>query len=463
MYFTSDKISGFKYLGDLAKSLNEIYAYLKVKNLDFYVIKNNINSLDDLFRNFYNSVNSFELIYSRCDIEETVGYIKDSQYSLSVHIMEELNRYKKEHISEEIFVRIIISSIYDFFDRVIKKHDYKNENIPALELEKFRMSLDLLSYLKDEELVWDRETKEKQKNISEKIIILEDKINNLVNQGILNSEIFERRVSDFLIHQKVDYDERARKTMEDFRDNVGNYEIEIKQNMIAKINDLKVDYNHNKNELATLLGDLELYKSMIFQKTENEISKHYSTKATEEKITYWSATLVSILIIMGSIGLAWYGLDAYYRNYVSVSQCLEIRDYKDCIEKLELIRNASKDYAFYYLIMRLIFSILLFLTVIYTSRIAIRAYSHWRHSENMHLKLASLRPFISRLGPDEQSQIHKDLVPDYFGKDAGIVDGQNEKFKDLPANVSAVAMKAIEQIGGAGRSSEGKNDKKEEA
>ncbi|MDC5410794.1 hypothetical protein OHW74_02070, partial [Acinetobacter baumannii] len=85
--------------------------------------------------------------------------------------------------------------------------------------------------------------------------------------------------------------------------------------------------------------------------------------------------------------------------------------------------------------------------LIYTSRIAYRSYSHWRHSEHMHLKLAPLRPFINHLKEKERSKIHKDLIPDYFGKDAGVIDNStSEKFNDLPANISAIAIKAIEQI-----------------
>ena len=101
--------------------------------------------------------------------------------------------------------------------------------------------------------------------------------------------------------------------------------------------------------------------------------------------------------------------------------------------------------------MRLVISILLFLSLIYTSRIAYRSYIHWRHSENMHLKLASLRPFINHLNEEERSKIHKDLIPDYFGKDAGVIDNSiSEKFNDLPANISAIAIKAIEQISAGG-------------
>lgn len=67
----------------------------------------------------------------------------------------------------------------------------------------------------------------------------------------------------------------------------------------------------------------------------------------------------------------------------------------------------------------------------------------------MKLKLSSLRPFINQLEPDDRKQIHKDLVPDYFGKDAGMIDVAGEKFKDFPTNVSAVVMKAMDHANDA--------------
>ncbi|MDC4685463.1 hypothetical protein NQ809_17140, partial [Acinetobacter baumannii] len=130
---------------------------------------------------------------------------------------------------------------------------------------------------------------------------------------------------------------------------------------------------------------------------------------------------------------------------------------------IEKIFQAQQNNALTYLVLRLALSILLFSTIIYTSRVAYRAYIHMRHSENMRLKLATLRPFINQLEEEERNQVHKDLVPDYFGKDAGLVDSQGERFKDLPTNISAVAMKAIEQISGSSNSSgTEKNGKKPE-
>ncbi|MDC4908985.1 hypothetical protein NQ998_18315 [Acinetobacter baumannii] len=66
---------------------------------------------------------------------------------------------------------------------------------------------------------------------------------------------------------------------------------------------------------------------------------------------------------------------------------------------------------------------------------------------------------------DDITQIRKNLIPDFFGKDAGNIDSNNESFKDLPSNVSALAAKAIEQVGNniGTKSTTEKNDKKSES
>ncbi|MDC4505777.1 hypothetical protein NQ775_18290, partial [Acinetobacter baumannii] len=170
-------------------------------------------------------------------------------------------------------------------------------------------------------------------------------------------------------------------------------------------------------------------------------------------------TIATFIIIILSICLALNGLNEYKRK-TDVPVTTLIEKYKDQpVDKIEKIYSAAQTNALIYLVLRLIFSVLLFSSIIYTSRVAYRAYVHMRHSENMMLKLATLRPFINQLDEEDRNQIHKDLVPDYFGKDAGMVDSTNEKFKDLPANVSAVAMKAIEQISGGSSSNEVKGKK----
>ncbi|MGQ1349698.1 hypothetical protein ACT4VF_10685 [Acinetobacter baumannii] len=297
--------------------------------------------------------------------------------------------------------------------------------------------------------------------INNKIIIFENKINELENKSIINSDLFNKAKIDFFTKQKIEYDKNFIDTLNSFRQELNSIYTEYTNELVLKVGDLKNSVKNSKAEVDNLDNAIHSYKSAVSTKIQNEISKHYQKKATMEMRTYWGATLFSILLILGSLGLLAWGLIDYYYDYISTSSCLTNEDFKSCVTRLETIRDITKNIGISFFVMRFVFSLLLFLTVIYTSRIASRAYSHWRHSENMHLKLSSLEPFITELPKEVRHEIHRDLIPDYFGKDAGLVDTANEKFKDLPANVSAVAMKAIEQISGSGSSSSTeKNNKK---
>ena len=237
------------------------------------------------------------------------------------------------------------------------------------------------------------------------------------------------------------YDSTSKKTADilaKLQQEISDLQASTKQNVTDQIDGLKIELLKSKNELVGLVGDLESYKRLINHKSEEEVSKHYAKKVFWEMLTYWGATILSIVIIVVSICLAWSGLDGYFKTYVQETDAV----------KLKALAQTA-EYAKIYLGFRLVLSFLLFSTVIYTSRIAYRAYIHWRHSESMKLKLSSLRPFINQLEPDDRKQIHKDLVPDYFGKDAGMIDVAGEKFKDFPTNVSAVVMKAMDHANGA--------------
>ncbi len=266
---------------------------------------------------------------------------------------------------------------------------------------------------------------------------------------------YENESSEF----KVKIDELVQR----FSDELSVIRATFKLNIEDQANILKNKIETVDGDFKNTVKDFETLKKFINAKGEVEVTNHYRKKARTEWWTYWIVTILTCVIIGYSIHSALKGLDEYKLKTNTSIETMLVK-YKDQpAEKIEKINDAVQRSALTYLILRLVFSLLLFSTIIYTSRIAYRAYIHMRHSENMMLKLATLRPFINQLDEAERNQIHKDLVPDYFGKDAGMVDGVNEKFKDLPANVSAVAMKAIEQIGSGGGSSEGKNDKKEEA
>lgn len=282
-----------------------------------------------------------------------------------------------------------------------------------------------------------------------------EKINNKLNK------LDESFRLNFENENKI-FKKKSDDVIQKFNDDLVMARLEFKVNVEDQAEELKNKVSSVDSDFKNTVKDYETLKKFINAKGEVEVTDHYRKKAITESRTYWAMTILTFGIIIFSISLALKGLNEYKeKSDISIDKMLV--KYKDQpVEKIEKINNAVQRSALTYLILRLIFSLLLFSTIIYTSRIAYRAYIHMRHSENMMLKLATLRPFINQLDEAERNQIHKDLVPDYFGKDAGMVDGVNEKFKDLPANVSAVAMKAIEQIGSGGSSSEGKNDKKEE-
>ncbi|MDC4911853.1 hypothetical protein OHW08_10055 [Acinetobacter baumannii] len=304
---------------------------------------------------------------------------------------------------------------------------------------------------------------EKYKELIFKINNFEERIKEFSKSSDNNASEFRKELDNFFSNQRIAFEQRVNETINIFNSDINNIENKYKTDLVSQINDLNNQVTSSKNEVDNLDQAIESYKSTVSTKIQNEISKHYQKKAKMEMITYWGATSFSIFLILSSLGLLAWGLVDYYHDYISTNVCLKDEAFNACVSRLEKVRDITKNIGITFFVMRFSFSLLLFLTVIYTSRIAIRAYSHWRHSENMHLKLSSLEPFITELPKEVRHEIHRELIPDYFGKDAGLIDTANEKFKDLPANISAVAMKAIEQISGSGsNSSTERNGKKPE-
>ncbi|WP_322441801.1 hypothetical protein [Acinetobacter baumannii] len=70
-------------------------------------------------------------------------------------------------------------------------------------------------------------------------------------------------------------------------------------------------------------------------------------------------TTLSLLIIIFAIGLAWFGLSGYYSSYVNPQGFAETTKNLN-IEKINLVQSNALNY----LILRLVISILLFLSLI---------------------------------------------------------------------------------------------------
>lgn len=299
-------------------------------------------------------------------------------------------------------------------------------------------------------------------NFFQKYTDLDGRLKDFSNRYIVFENEFRSKMDNFFVTKGRDFDKSIDNILLNFNKQLVEVQSPFENEIKTKISDLNSKYEESQGELITLLGNLKSYKNILSDKTQDEISKHYLLKAQSEKRMYWVTTITSILLILTSLGSVGWALYDYYHDYISITTCVGKTNVDVCLKNLKVLREASQSFGLTFFIMRFIFSLLLFLTVIYTSRIAIRAYNHWRHSENMHLKLVSLNPFIGNLDKDKRDEIHIGLVPDYFGKDAGVIEFQKDGFKDIPTNVANVAIKALEQAGGTfgGKSNTEKNDKK---
>lgn len=301
-----------------------------------------------------------------------------------------------------------------------------------------------------------------KQNYYDKIILIEDKLNELSNSFIALNDDYKNNKNENFEKQKRLFKDRADEAFLSYQSSLHDLKNNYQGELEPQVNELKLKLENNKLELETLLGDVKLYQDKMTNKAVSEMSAHYYEKAKFERKSYFAVTIASAIIIIFSVVSAFWGVNGYYDQYVSTEACdknevdkiqgtiippVKLKSYEECMKDLTIKREATQKYAFNYLIFRLSFSLLLFLAVIYASRIAMRAYNHWRQSENMYLKLNTLSPFIGSLDKSVRNDVHLSLVPDYFGKDAGMVESSKDAVKDLPTNISNIAIKAIEQAG----------------
>lgn len=298
--------------------------------------------------------------------------------------------------------------------------------------------------------------------IDHKISTLDEKFEEINRQfNIINSD-YELNKEHNFEEQREKFENKAQELYFLYQNYLTNMKKQYENELEPEISDLNIKLEQNRSELDALLGDVKLYQDKMTNKAVSEMSAHYYEKAKFERKSYFAVTIASAIIIIFSVVSAFRGVNGYYNQYVSTEACdknevnkiqgtiippVKLKSYEECMKDLTIKREATQKYAFNYLIFRLSFSLLLFLAVIYASRIAMRAYNHWRQSENMYLKLNTLSPFIGSLDKSVRNDVHLSLVPDYFGKDAGMVESSKEAVKDLPTNISNIAIKAIEQAG----------------
>lgn len=431
-YYTVRTHITFSMLKDFIVNIDKIF----IPNLDFY--SNLLNQFKDFEYTTRNNINTIHN-YSY-DLEQTIKIFKSFFLNLIILLDYIKNKEFPNHFDATLLNEILNSEYFNLLYRNVKSIISEIDERPLPNINLLENHIDPVS-------------------INNSLIVLEDKFNNLSNLfTILKNDYYNNKVENFN-QQKIAFEDKANETLLSFKNSMNDLQNNYQKELKPKISDLKNNLENSRIELEALLGDVELYQDKMTNKAVAEMSAHYYEKSKFERNSYFFLTLISALIIIFSVKSAYNGVNNYYDQYVNTDICdsrsenkdiippLKLRSYEECMKDLAVKREATQKYAFNYLVFRLSFSLLLFLAVIYASRIAMRAYNHWRQSENMYLKLNTLSPFIGSLEKPVRNDVHLSLVPDYFGKDAGIVENSKDATKDIPNNISNVAIKLIEQAG----------------
>jgi hypothetical protein len=454
MLFSKEDIENLNYLKDYAVFFNHIYDFLS----PVYFNKNKVDVYKGAIEKLFFDIKDQVIL-----IDQTIPSIHvNNTYLLSVikEYNDKLDVIVKDSTTPETLLVKTLKNIYSFSNLfLLQDSSASNLSLFSEKLAKRQGFHSFISRINSAIKLLTDELNLNYNEIIAKISKIEDRLALLDSKTNYTGNRIEEEIDVFLKKNKDDFSSEAKSLLLKLKEDFNKINNELDDDISTKVASLKTELNNQMSELNTFAKDIHSYKSVVSQSTVMEVSKYYSQKANEEKKVYYTVTIFSLLLIAFSITLAWLSLSKYYNNYV------DPKGLKETIKGLnptevEWVQQA----AFLYLSLRLVISILLFLTIIYTGRIAYRAYLHWRHSENTHLKLSALNPFIADLSENVRTKIRLDLIPDFFGKDAGNFDSVSENFKDLPTNVSTLAAKAIEQVSNnlSGKDNTEKNDKDSE-
>lgn len=453
MLLSEEELKKLSHLEIYAELVNRVYIFIT----PYYFEKINGDTYKESIKNLFFDIKDqiFEIDHIIPSLNVQFGYLVSVIKEYSDDLLKSIEQNK----TPEGLLLETLKNFKQFLNNFLTNDSTSSLNLYSEQLAEQKNSYILRESISSAIKVLNKDSDLSHGGIVKKLLKLEDSLSLLKSQTNYSGNKIEEEIDNFLERSKEKFSDEAVSLLADLKKDIRDVDDKIKNDISTNIVNLKSYLNTQDSELQSLGLDINNYKSLIAENTENEFSKYYLEKAKEEKKVYYTVTIFSLFLIGFSIVLAWFSLTKYYNNYVDPNGL------KNTIKGLtpsevEWIQQT----AFLYLSLRLVISVLLFLTIIYTGRIAYRAYLHWRHSENTHLKLSSLRPFISDLPPEDRREIRKNLIPDFFGKDTGNFDSVSENFKDLPTNVSSLAAKAIEQVGNnlSGKGSTEKNTKKSE-
>lgn len=393
------------------KIIGKIDEVLNVLNHDKHILYVNIEDIKDAINDigeFNSSMFPSEIMQSGEFLDKFLNKIKDRKYDLN-----NINGNVNSSYYEMYRFYKLRSNIFD--------ESYKIESI--------------LKGIKNNFI---NETKSIIDNNEKKIKDCDNNMKKLMDSLSEKSDIIlnETNIAEIRLQE---VDSKVLTIRSQINGEIDNIKGEAKVYIDKVIDDVK---QSSVNSLDVLIEniqnidkEIEGYKELVSDKTTEQLTSVYKKEAKWEKRAYYTFSIIGLLIIAFAI---------YY-------SAISLADFHDRLVKNKLVINNNE---LKYLGIRLIFSLIIFSAVAYTSRLASRSYTFWKKNEGIYLRLTALKPFISAMPPEKKIEIHEKLVDVYFGKDDQD-QNLNQKIQDLPNNITQLLGKVVDQTSGVIDSAKG--------
>ncbi|HHA3768660.1 TPA: hypothetical protein ACODE7_001236 [Acinetobacter baumannii] len=397
--------------------------YLRIYNLNKSKIdRNNVREIDSFVKHSYSDFN--ELNISMILDDFNISKINNESLNILLKIQFEL-----EYVVEK--TKDIITQFKPLVD------DYRNniKMIPVFEASRKTIESNLNEYIDLKKSEMDRYLKSLKNefdSVNNKLKSFDSDFDRLKDSNtVLTSDqsTLQNKIAilknDLLSFDQL-YNENQQKLEVKMGESVDIIKKEIYKSfrvrLDALISELDQVYILIDAEVESIKGTSRSFKDFISDETSIKLTDDYKSKAKWEMVAYYIFNILSLGIISFAI----------YFSYSSLSEFAT--KHTGNYTSLDLV----------YLGIRLIFSILIFSTITFTSRLASKSYVYWKKNEGIFLRLTALKSFIADMSETKKEEIHEKLVDVYFGKDEQ-EQNLNQKLNDLPNNITQLLGKVVEQ------------------
>ncbi|MFX4309708.1 hypothetical protein F8N28_12380 [Acinetobacter soli] len=437
-------------IDDYKKIIDKINSNLNFLKRNWVTIESYISDFDEIANNedYLRVYNSNKIKYESDAVRRLNYFLKDSyddfkKLTISVYLddfsVQNINRerlnviyklqYELEHIIQKTKENIIQ------FKPIVE--DYRNniKMIPVFEASRKSIEANLNKYIDLKKSEMDRylkSLKDEFNSVNNRLRSFDSDFDRLKkSNSTLNSDqnLLQNKITT-LKNDLLDFDQIYKKNELRLEEKMGETTEFIKSEIYKDFNvklkkltsDLDIVYQMIDDEVNSLKDTSRSFKDFISDETSIKLTDDYKNKAKFEMLSYYLFNILSLIIIGFAI----------YFSYSSLSDFAV--KHKGSYTSLDLT----------YLAIRLIFSVLIFSTIAFTSRLASKSYIYWKKNEGIFLRLTALKSFIADMSEAKKEEIHEKLVDVYFGKDEQ-EQNLNQKLKDLPNNITQLLGKVVDQ------------------